>query len=363
MIDHRVPMGLFVGKFSPLHFGHEWCVAQALTMCRRLIVLSWSRPEFPGCESHKRRRWLAARCAGVEAFVLDVDHADGAGSAGSDTPAVPANFDPDEVQRSFVAEWCRSNGFAVDAVFTSEDYGDGFAEYLGHALQRPVQHIALDRSRMAMPISASAIRRDIHGQRRWLSDVVYADFVQRIALIGGESTGKSSLSQALAKELKTQVVHEYGRELWLARSGVLQPSDMLHIAQRQIADESDLALRANRYLVCDTTPLVTLFYALELFGTADPGLELLACRAYDHIFLCADDFEFVQDGTRRDASFRTHQNAWYRAALLKQGIPFQELTGPIAQRIAQVLSHLQQEQFHRTGGTKIVGFASGSKSG
>lgn len=339
-----VALGLFVGKFSPLHLGHEWCIEQALARCQRLIVLSWSRPELPGCEAPKRRRWLAARFPNVEAYVLDVDHADGLERAGCDIPSVPANADPDDAQRAFVAEWCRSKGFAVDAVFTSEDYGDGFAEHLGRALKRPVRHVALDRSRSAMPVSASAIRRDVHGQRGWLSGTVYADFVERIALIGGESTGKSCLAQALADALETKVVHEYGRELWLEREGVLRPTDMLDIAQKQMADESDLAQCANRYLVCDTTPLVTLFYAMDLFGIADPALQLHARRAYHHLFLCVDDFEFVQDGTRRDAAFRAHQNAWYRAALRAQGVPFHELTGSIPQRIAQVLSHLRRDR-------------------
>ena len=338
----RVELGLFVGKFSPLHLGHEWCVAQALARCRRLIVLSWSRPELPGCEAHKRRRWLEERCPGAEIHVLDVGDAGAAGGARDDLLTVPANTEPDGMQRAFVAWWCQAKGFSVDAVFTSEDYGDGFAEHLGHALGRPVQHIALDPARHAVPISATVIRRDVHAQRQWLSDVVYADFVERIALIGGESTGKSTLAQALADRLETQAVPEYGRELWEERGGVLAPADMLRIAERQLANEAMQARRANRYLVCDTTPLVTLFYALELFGSADPALHRLARTDYHHVFLCADDFGFVQDGTRRDAPFRAQQNAWYRAALRSQGVPFVELTGSLPERVGQVLAQLQR---------------------
>jgi NadR type nicotinamide-nucleotide adenylyltransferase len=340
----RVELGLFVGKFSPLHLGHEWCVEQVLAQCRRLIVLSWSRPELPGCEAHKRRLWLEDRCPGAEIHVLDSGNARAAEGARDGLLAVPANAEPDDVQRAFVARWCRTKGIAVDAVFTSEDYGDGFAEHLGHALGRPVRHIALDPARRAKPISASAIRRDVHAHRRWLSDAVYADFVERIALIGGESTGKSTLAQVLADRLETQAVPEYGRELWVERGGVLASEDMLHIAERQLANEATLARRANRYLVCDTTPLITLFYALDLFGAADPALHGHARKVYDHVFLCAEDFGFVQDGTRRDAPFRAHQNAWYRAALRSQGVSFTELTGSLPARVGQVLAHLRWNQ-------------------
>lgn len=338
----RVELGLFVGKFSPLHLGHEWCIEQALARCRRLIVLSWSQPELPGCEDYKRRRWLEERCPGAEIHVQVAGDARAVGSARDDLLAVPANTDPDDVQRAFVAKWCQAKGFAVDVVFTSEDYGDGFAEYLCNALGRSVRHIALDLARRAQPISASAIRRDVHSHRQWLSDAVYADFVERIALIGGESTGKSTLAQALADRLETQAVPEYGRELWVQRGGVLTPPDMLHIAERQLANEASLARRANRYLVCDTTPLVTLFYALDMFGSANPALYRHAQKAYHHVFLCADDFEFVQDGTRRDALFRAHQNAWYRAALSSQDVSFAELTGSLSERVGQVLAHLQR---------------------
>ncbi|MDM7941192.1 MAG: AAA family ATPase [Hydrogenophaga sp.] len=340
-MEQDVALGLFVGKFSPLHRGHAWCIDQAKLRCQRLIVLSWSRPELPGCEAPKRRRWLAANCFGVEAHVLDAEEVVGLRGGGCAIPALPTNADPDHLQRAFVADWCRYMGFSVDAVFTSEDYGEGFAEHLGRALGRPVRHIPLDHARRAMPVSASAIRCDIHGQRAWLAGGVYADFVERIALIGGESTGKSSLAQALADTLETQVVPEYGRELWLDRGGVLQAADMLDIARRQIEEERAASRDANRYLVCDTTPLVTLFYALDLFGAADPELHGHAQREYHHCFLCADDFKFVQDGTRRDAAFRSRQNDWYRGQLRAYGVPFSELFGSIPERVGQVLSHLR----------------------
>jgi HTH-type transcriptional repressor of NAD biosynthesis genes len=48
---------------------------------------------------------------------------------------------------------------------------------------------------------------------------------------------------------------------------------------------------------------------------ADPQLDVLAGPAYDTILLCAPDFPFVQDGTRRDTEFRTMQHNWYRNVL------------------------------------------------
>lgn len=98
---------------------------------------------------------------------------------------------------------------------------------------------------------------------------------------------------------------------------------------------------ARRYLVCDTSPLTTLFYSRHLFGRVEPELELLAERAYALHVLCAPDFPFQQDGTRQDEAFRALQHAWYRAELARRGWPWVEVAGTVAERIQRVEAHLR----------------------
>jgi NadR type nicotinamide-nucleotide adenylyltransferase len=166
-----------------------------------------------------------------------------------------------------------------------------------------------------------------------LAPEVYADFVPRVALLGGESTGKTTLASALAEALGTIWVPEYGRELWERQGGSLAFEDMAHIAQTQVRHEQRLALTARDVLVCDTTPLTTLLYSEAMFGHTTQALQQLARRPYALTLLCVPDFDFVQDGTRRDESFRTGQQAWYRKAMQERGIEFTELAGPIVRRI------------------------------
>jgi NadR type nicotinamide-nucleotide adenylyltransferase len=175
---------------------------------------------------------------------------------------------------------------------------------------------------------------------------VYASFVQRVCILGGESSGKSTLAEALASDFHTVHVPEYGRELWEHRNGTLTFEDLLHIGEQQIAAEENALMRANRFLFCDTSPLTTLFYSLHLFGRADPRLEQLADHQYDSVVLCGTDFTFVQDGTRQKASFRDDQHAWYIAELTRRNIPFLLVTGSIEERVAQI-SHCLQN--FRTG--------------
>ena len=167
---------------------------------------------------------------------------------------------------------------------------------------------------------------------------------RRIALLGGESSGKSTLAAALAARLDTVWVEEYGRELWVKRDGALDFEDLLHIGEVQVIREDRAAARARGFLFCDTTPLVTLFYSRALFGRVDPRLETLAARRYDHSLLCAPDFPFVQDGWREDAAFRQAQHDFYREELDRAGQAYTLIDGPLDQRIDKAVAALAAAQ-------------------
>ena len=329
-MKHDFQRGLIVGKFCPLHRGHEHAIRAMLDACEQGFILSYTHPEFPGCEPEKRRRWLTQLFPQAHILVLEASEA-------------PPNDADDLTQRRFVAQICRERlHTTVDAVFTSEDYGEGFAQELARQFGHPVQHVSVDPPRRTHSISGTQLRSDIHEHRDHLSPIVYADFVQRICLLGGESSGKSTLAAALAAHFETNHVTEYGRELWEAQNGRLDFADMLHIAQTQIAREESAAQTSNRYLFCDTSPLTTLFYSQHLFGKADPALEALALHDYTLHILCAPDFPFHQDGTRQDAALRSEQDAWYRLQLSRRGLPWMETHGGLEERVASIAQALSK---------------------
>lgn len=165
-----------------------------------------------------------------------------------------------------------------------------------------------------------------------------------LALLGGESSGKTTLARALAQRLGTAWVHEYGRELWEARDGALEEHELLDIAVEQIRREDEALPRAHGWLVCDTTPLTTLGYAHWTHGRADPRLAALAMRRYDRVLLCEPDFAHVQDGWRREAAFRDEQHAWYLARLQAGDTPWLRVGGPVSERVNAVLAWLAQDQ-------------------
>lgn len=325
--------GLVVGKFSPLHLGHELLIRRAMEACETTFVISYSLPELPGCEAAKREQWLRARFPDAVVLVVDKD--------------VPHNDEDALIHRRFCACLCLDTlGTTVEAVFTSEEYGDGFARELGRCFTertgRPhaVEHVNVDQARGTVPVSGTMVRADPHAHRHFLSDAVYASFVEKVCILGGESSGKTTLAAALAERLETAWVPEYGRELWVARDGALAYGDMAHIGRTQLRHEAQARPRAKRYLICDTSPLTTLFYSRDMFGRADPVLEAMADAPYEHYFLCAPDFDFIQDGTRRDVVFRQQQHRWYQHELRRRELPYILLGGPLQQRIATAVAHL-----------------------
>lgn len=344
----RFRQGLVVGKFSPLHRGHELLIKTALAQCQEVAVISYAKPEHAGCGAERRGQWLARLFPTVRSLVV-TDELLAARLPGRGM-AVPHDAEPESVHRRFCGLLCRELlDITVDAVFTSEGYGDGFAADLGSFFveydlkAQPVTHVLVDRERQQVPVSGTMVRADVHGCRELLDPRVYASFVQRICLLGGESTGKSTLASALAQHFGTVHVEEYGRELWEQKDGQLVYADMLDIGREQVGREERALLAAKRYLFCDTSPLTTLFYSHALFGRSTAELERLAERSYDLVLLCGLDVPFEQDGTRQEPGFREAQHAWYMEELAQRGIPFVPVSGSVAERVAQVADALQAE--------------------
>lgn len=340
--------GLIVGKFCPLHQGHEALVAFARARCDRLVILSYTNPDL-GYPAAQRAGWLADLFPDAIRLVLDDEVlAEFAERTGSTPRIVPCNDAPDDVHREFTAWACRAMlGMTIDRVFTSEAYGDGFAAALTRHQQEAlgtgpvVEHLCFDPDRRRHPVSGTAVRSGADGADRFLSPVVRAALVRRIGIIGGESSGKTTLARALAERLETVWVPEYGRELWERRGGDLRFADMARIAIEQVAREDAARRVAWRWLPCDTTPLVTAFYSEALFGRIDPVVSELAKRPYDRLVVCAPDFAFVQDGTRQDAAFRCRQHQWYLQRLEQAQASYALVEGSVEQRCRQIVALLE----------------------
>lgn len=338
----RFRLGLVVGKFSPLHLGHELLIETAIAECERVLVLGYSEPELVNCGRELREAWFEARFPQVQSVQLNQEWLKKRCiERQCEFRPIPPNDAADDVHQEFLV-WLLTValGEKPDAMFASEPYVHTCAAKLSRAMCFAVTPVLHDQPRLHRPICASAIRSDVHEHRRWLHVDVYRHFVQRVVLLGGESSGKTTLARLLATQHGTCWVPEFGREHWLARQGVLSLDDLVHIGSTQVAHEEALWREARAFLFCDTSPLTTLGYANWMYQQAPPTLVRLAERPYDLTVLCRPDFEFEQDGTRQGQGFRLEQHHWYERTLRVRGIPFLEVGGPLQARAEKINSAL-----------------------
>ena len=167
---------------------------------------------------------------------------------------------------------------------------------------------------------------------------------RRIAILGAESTGKSTLATALAGRYDTIWVPEYLREFVETEARVPFEDDQLGIAQTQLARESAAAPLAQRFLFCDTTPLMTAVYSGVYWGRVDPQLEALALRHdYALTLVAAPDGPWIADGLQREsAEVRLEVHQALIGRLERQGIEYALLTGDLMQRIARTAALLEK---------------------
>ncbi|MBZ9628350.1 ATP-binding protein [Psychroflexus sp. CAK57W] len=161
----------------------------------------------------------------------------------------------------------------------------------------------------------------------------------KIVLFGPESTGKSTLAEALANAYHTEWAPEFARdylqEKYNNSAEVCAPSDLIPIAKGQIQLENEKAKKAKEFLFCDTNVLQTLTYAKTYFENfEDPVLEeCVKQHDYAHYFLTYIDAPWVEDDLRDKPNERNKMFAIFENTLIQRDIPYTILKGDLSQRL------------------------------
>jgi nicotinamide riboside kinase len=126
--------------------------------------------------------------------------------------------------------------------------------------------------------------------------------IHRIAVVGPESCGKSTLSAQLAASMQAQGmraahVTEYARDYYAHRPYQVAMSDIEAIARGQL--QAEQAAAQHDWLMCDTTVLTCKIWAEVAFGQASPAL-LQFYRPQDYVLtlLTAADIPWQPDPLR-----------------------------------------------------------------
>lgn len=297
--------GFLLGKFMPPHAGHIFCAEVGKARCDVMTVIVCSHPAEP-IEGQLRADWMRACLTQPGYRVLHMHR---------DIPQAPEDH-PDfwSIWREAIAEF---HPEPIDWVFGSEGYVHRLAREVG---ARP---FPVDPDRCVVPVSASAIRDDPRSNWHYIPDPVRSFFQVRLVLLGAESTGKTTLAEALAARIGSRPIPEYGRDYdAMFRHGqdwVATDFDAILAGHKALADTT--ARRRGPIVIEDTDAIQTLVWAEALLRSAPEDLVKRArAEVPGKIYLLLDHATpWIDDGTRhfpepsRREWFTERLQAWLTA--------------------------------------------------
>jgi HTH-type transcriptional regulator, transcriptional repressor of NAD biosynthesis genes len=350
--------GLIVGKFYPPHEGHLYLISAALFHCRRVSVL------VLGSSSERlsmrlRAQWLRECFPAADGLRVVAELDD-----------LPIDYEDAEVWRAHVGVMRQGlrriaeeydDDHPVDVVFSSESYGAELARWFD------AKHVCLDRARALHPMSGTVVRADLPASWMRLPAPVRAGLALRVAIVGAESTGTTTLARDLCAALqwrggvweRTQWVPEYGREysvnlLAVARSRdpnatpyaiEWHEADFAYIAEEQTRREDVAAREGGPVLVCDTDALATCVWHERYLGRASASVEALAAAMPPRALYLLTDHRgvaFEDDGLRDGEHVREWMTGRFAQVLDAGSAPWRLVTGSREERLASALRHLTE---------------------
>tara|TARA_R110002020_G_scaffold63170_2_gene168765 strand:+ start:140731 stop:141294 length:564 start_codon:yes stop_codon:yes gene_type:complete len=172
--------------------------------------------------------------------------------------------------------------------------------------------------------------------------------IVKIVLFGPESTGKTTLSEQLARHYSSVWVPEYARDYlqnkWNEERRTCEAHDLLPIAEGQMRLENRLTKKAKDILICDTDLLETKVYSEAYYlGYCDPVLEKYALQnSYDLYFLTYIDVPWEKDDLRDRPGERERMFRYFKDTLEKYNRKFVILKGDKKARMATATEHIDK---------------------
>lgn len=180
MTGLRRTKGLTLGKYAPLHRGHQLVIETALAETDETVVIIYDAPEVTDIPLAVRAGWLRALYPGVR-----VIEARGGPREVGYTPVLM------RAHERYVIDTLGVTG--VTHFYCSEPYGDHMSRALGAVDRR------IDEARIQVPVSATQIRENPFAYRRYIPPLVYRDLITHEAFGDALRTGKSRLARHMAR--------------------------------------------------------------------------------------------------------------------------------------------------------------------
>jgi HTH-type transcriptional repressor of NAD biosynthesis genes len=224
---------------------------------------------------------------------------------------------------------------AVDLLVTSEPYGEYVAEYMC------IKHISFNADRSTVSISSTDIRNDLLRHWHTIPEAVQKHLQQKVAILGTESTGKTTLANKLAGVFSGQVVEEAARGI-IENSTEYSKEDLIKTAiVHAECIKTAVANTTQPLVVIDTDAYITQSYAYFEFGVSIelPGWVYDENNVDLRLYLSAD-IPYVQDGTRMPKDIRNKLDEQHRKTLGVYSQDFVEINGDYSEREVQAIAKI-----------------------
>ncbi|GAC1307846.1 MAG: hypothetical protein NVSMB24_20580 [Mucilaginibacter sp.] len=162
--------------------------------------------------------------------------------------------------------------------------------------------------------------------------------IKKIAIVGPESTGKSTMSAYLANHYNTVWVPEFAREYCEKLTAQPTWQDEINMFHGQLALEKELLPKANRLLICDTTFITVKIWSDQTFGRSPQEvLDELPKHPYDLYLLLSIDLPWQEDPLRDFPHMREHFMAVWHKELQALNAWYHVITGTGSDRYASAV--------------------------
>ena len=160
--------------------------------------------------------------------------------------------------------------------------------------------------------------------------------ILKIVIIGGESTGKSTLCEQLAAHYHTVWVNEFAREYLEHLGREYTQADLVEIAKGQLAMEEKQLSLANKFLFCDTDLHVLKVWSDYKYGSCDEFIsDHIITEKYDAYILTSPDFPWEEDPLREhpEPELREYFFNTYLSMIKETGLPYCVVEGDKVSRL------------------------------